>query len=282
MSRWTRSTISPARPRPCITSSIRCRRPRPACIGAINMLGLAKRVKAQDPPGLDLRGLRRSDGASADRRLLGQRQPDRAARLLRRRQALRRDAVLRLSPPARLRIKVVRIFNTYGPRMHPNDGRVVSNFIVQALRGEDITLYGDGAADARLLLRRRSDRGHDAADGHRRRASPVRSTSATRTKFTVRELAEHVVRADRIAEPHRSQPLPQDDPRQRRPDITLARKLLGWAPTVAVGRRAQANDRLFRGTSGEKRIAGARVAANARMRRRSPPVLAAVDEAGLN
>jgi UDP-glucuronate decarboxylase len=102
--------------------------------GAINMLGLAKRLKAKDPAGLDQRGLRRPGGASADRGLLGQRQPDRAARLLRRGQALRRDAVLRLPPPARLRIKVARIFNTYGPRMHPNDGRVVSNFIVQALR----------------------------------------------------------------------------------------------------------------------------------------------------
>ena len=113
-------------------------------IGAINMLGLAKRVGAQDPASLHQRGLRRPERSSADRGLLGQCQSDRAARLLRRRQALRRDSVLRLSPAARTHIKVARIFNTYGPRMHPNDGRVVSNFIVQALQGEAITIYGDG------------------------------------------------------------------------------------------------------------------------------------------
>ena len=105
--------------------------------GAINMLGLAKRVKRANLPGFDFGSLRRPGDPPADRGLLGQRQPDRAALLLRRRQALRRDAVLRLSAAARLEIKVVRIFNTYGPRMHPNDGRVVSNFIVQALKGED-------------------------------------------------------------------------------------------------------------------------------------------------
>jgi UDP-glucuronate decarboxylase len=116
--------------------------------GAINMLGLAKRTQGQDPAGLDQRGLRRPGRPPADRGLLGQRQPDRPALLLRRGQALRRDAVLRLSPPARLRIKVARIFNTYGPRMHPNDGRVVSNFIVQALRGQPITIYGDGSRPA--------------------------------------------------------------------------------------------------------------------------------------
>ena len=111
--------------------------------GAINMLGLAKRPARRSfrPRHPRSTATRR---ASADRGLLGQREPGRASVLLRRGQALRRDAVLRLSPPACLRIKVARIFNTYGPRMHPNDGRVVSNFIVQALRGEPITIYGDG------------------------------------------------------------------------------------------------------------------------------------------
>ena len=80
-----------------------------------------------------------------------------------------------------LRIKVARIFNTYGPRMHPNDGRVVSNFIVQALLGRDITIYGDGQPDPLVLLRRRPDRRPDPADGHRTTASPARSTSAIRS-----------------------------------------------------------------------------------------------------
>ena len=131
--------------------------------------------KAQDPAGLDQRGLRRPRGASAARELLGQRQPDRSARLLRRGQALRRDAVLRLPPPARAcNIRVVRIFNTYGPRMHPNDGRVVSNFIVQALRGEDITDLRRRRADALVLLRRRPDRRHRAHDGRDRTTSSAR------------------------------------------------------------------------------------------------------------
>ena len=148
--------------------------------GAINMLGLAKRCTAQDPAGLDQRSLRRPRCASADGRLLGQRESDRAARLLRRRQALRRDAVHRLSPQHGCRIKVARIFNTYGPRMHPDDGRVVSNFIRQALRGEADHDLRRRRADAIVLLCRRSDRRHDRADGHAETTSPVRSTSATR------------------------------------------------------------------------------------------------------
>ncbi len=107
--------------------------------------GPGQAAQGEDPPGLHERGLRRSDREPPDRGLLGQRQSDRAAQLLRRGQALRGDPVLRLLPAARLRIKVVRIFNTYGPGMHPNDGRVVSTFIVQALRNQDITVFGDGS-----------------------------------------------------------------------------------------------------------------------------------------
>ena len=119
MSRSTRSTTSPAQPRPIHYQFDPVQTTKTSVHGAINMLGLAKRLKAQDPPGLDQRGLRRPRRASADRGLLGQRQPDRPALLLRRGQALRRDPVLRLPPPARAAIKVARIFNTYGPRMHP-------------------------------------------------------------------------------------------------------------------------------------------------------------------
>ena len=97
------------------------------------------------PPGLDQRGLRRPAGAPPTRVLLGQRQPDRPAELLRRGQAVRRGAS-RWRTTARhgVDIRIVRIFNTYGPRMRPDDGRVVTNFIVQALRGEPLTVYGDG------------------------------------------------------------------------------------------------------------------------------------------
>jgi UDP-glucuronate decarboxylase len=133
----------------------------------------------------------------------------------------------------RVRIKVARIFNTYGPRMHPNDGRVVSNFIVQALRGEDITLYGDGSQTRAFCFV------DDLVGGLMR-------LMATDDGFTgpvnignpheipVRELAERVIRltGSRSAIIHR--PLPQDDPMQRCPDITLARSILGWEPAVAL------------------------------------------------
>ncbi len=137
--------------------------------GAINMLGLAKRVKAKILQASTSRGLRRSRGASAGGGLLGARQPDRAALVLRRGQALRRDAVLRLPPPARAAHQGARIFNTYGPRMHPNDGRVVSNFIVQALKGEPITIYGDGSQTRSFCYVDDLVEGLMRADGHRRR-----------------------------------------------------------------------------------------------------------------
>lgn len=132
-----------------------------------------------------------------------------------------------------LNIKVVRIFNTYGPRMHPNDGRVVSNFIVQALRGEDITIYGDGAQTRSFCYV------DDLIEGFlRMMASPTEVTGPINmgnpAEFTIRELAEMVLRMvggnSRLVQ----QPLPQDDPRQRQPDITLARHHLAWAPQVRL------------------------------------------------
>jgi UDP-glucuronate decarboxylase len=132
-----------------------------------------------------------------------------------------------------LRIKVARIFNTYGPRMHPNDGRVVSNFIVQALRNEPITLYGDGRQTRSFcyvtdlidgLVRLMGT--EDAVTGPMNLGNPV--------EFTIGELARRVIEltGSRSAIEHR--PLPTNDPRQRRPDISLAREALGWQPTVAL------------------------------------------------
>ncbi|MBX3715052.1 MAG: SDR family oxidoreductase [Burkholderiales bacterium] len=132
-----------------------------------------------------------------------------------------------------LRIKVARIFNTYGPRMHPNDGRVVSNFIVQALRNEPITLYGDGRQTRSFcfvtdlidgLVRLMGTA--DAVTGPMNLGNPV--------EFTIGELAQRVIEltGSRSAIEHR--PLPTNDPRQRRPDISLAREALGWQPTVAL------------------------------------------------
>jgi UDP-glucuronate decarboxylase len=132
-----------------------------------------------------------------------------------------------------LRIKVVRIFNTYGPRMHPDDGRVVSNFVVQALRGEDITIYGDGAqtrsfcyaTDTVEGLLRMMESG-DALPGPVNIGNPV--------EFTIRQLAEEVIDLTGARSQIIRKPLPLDDPRQRQPDISKARAALGWEPTVQL------------------------------------------------
>jgi len=130
-------------------------------------------------------------------------------------------------------IKVARIFNTYGPRMHPNDGRVVSNFIVQSLRGEDITLYGDGGQTRAFCYV------DDLIDGLMRLMATGPDVTGPINignphEIPVRELAERVIRLTGSASKIVHRPLPQDDPMQRCPDITLARAVLGWAPTVAL------------------------------------------------
>jgi len=132
-----------------------------------------------------------------------------------------------------LRIKVARIFNTYGPRMHPHDGRVVSNFIMQALQGQDITIFGDGKqtrsfcycddlveAFIRLMAT------DDSVTGPINTGNPG--------EFTMIELAEAVIELTGSASRLTFRPLPQDDPKQRQPDITRAREILGWEPQVAL------------------------------------------------
>ena len=130
-------------------------------------------------------------------------------------------------------IKVARIFNTYGPRMHPNDGRVVSNFIVQALKGEDITIYGDGSQTRSFCYV------SDLVDGLvRLMASPPETTGPINLgnpgEFSMLELAERVLSLVGSASRIVYRPLPADDPRQRQPDIAIAKRDLGWAPTVAL------------------------------------------------
>ena len=132
-----------------------------------------------------------------------------------------------------LEIKVARIFNTYGPRMHPSDGRVVSNFIVQALKGEPITLYGDGSQTRSFCYV------DDLIDGLiRLMESPADFTGPVNignpVEFTMRELAELVLSETKSSSSIVCRPLPQDDPRQRQPDITLAKTRLGWAPKVQL------------------------------------------------
>jgi UDP-glucuronate decarboxylase len=133
----------------------------------------------------------------------------------------------------RLRIKVMRIFNTYGPRMHPNDGRVVSNFIVQALKGKPITIYGEGSqtrsfcyVDDLIEGMIRLMQSADEVTGPINIGNPG--------EFTIRELAEKVLAITGSKSELVHRPLPENDPMQRQPDITKARELLGWAPTVRL------------------------------------------------
>ena len=133
----------------------------------------------------------------------------------------------------RLDIKVARIFNTYGPRMHPNDGRVVSNFIMQALRNEPITVYGNGQQTRSFCyvddLIDAFIRFMDTPEGF---PGPVNLGNPN--EFTIRELAEKVIELTGSRSQIVAKPLPSDDPTQRQPDISLARERLGWAPKVQL------------------------------------------------
>jgi UDP-glucuronate decarboxylase len=202
-------------------------------IGAINMLGLAKRVKAKvfqastseiygdpevHPQKEDYRGNVSTLGPRAcyDE---GKRCAETLFFDYRRQHALP--------------IKVVRIFNTYGPRMHPNDGRVISNFIVQALRGEDITLYGEGAQTRAFCYV------DDLINGFvRMMATPDNITGPVNLgnpeELPIRALAERIIKLTGSRSKLVFRPLPQDDPMQRCPDISLAKSLLDWQPSVPL------------------------------------------------
>ncbi len=130
-------------------------------------------------------------------------------------------------------IKVARIFNTYGPRMHPNDGRVVSNFIMQALRGEDITLYGDGEQTRSFCYV------DDLVDGLVRLMNTDPDVTGPINlgnpgEFTIKQLAKAIIDLTGAKSKLTHKPLPQDDPRQRQPDISLAKSVLEWQPSVVL------------------------------------------------
>jgi UDP-glucuronate decarboxylase len=145
----------------------------------------------------------------------------------------------------RLPIKVVRIFNTYGPRMHPNDGRVVSNFIVAALKGEPLTIYGDGRQTRSFCYV------DDLIDGLiAMMNSPEDFTGPVNLgnpgEFTIAELAQQVLALTGSSSPIEYRPLPENDPKQRQPDITLARERLGWEPKVPLEEGLQRTIAYFR------------------------------------
>ena len=142
-------------------------------------------------------------------------------------------------------VKIVRIFNTYGPRMAVHDGRVVSNFIVQALKGEEITVYGDGSQTRSFCYV------DDLVEGLiRMMNSPEGFTGpvniGTPREFTILQLAETLIRMTGSASPIIFRPLPQDDPIQRRPDITLAREKLGWEPRIPLSEGLEKTIAYFR------------------------------------
>jgi UDP-glucuronate decarboxylase len=145
----------------------------------------------------------------------------------------------------KLRIKVARIFNTYGPRMHPNDGRVVSNFIMQALRNKPITIYGDGSQSRSFCYV------NDLVDGLIRLmetedqvTGPVNLGNPV--EFTMGELADKVVSMTATRSKIEYRPLPADDPKQRQPDITRAQALLGWTPKIALNEGLEETIAYFR------------------------------------
>ena len=209
-------------------------------MGMINMLGLAKRVKARILQASTSEVYGDPLDPSADRRLLRQRESDRPAQLLRRRQARRRNADDGLHRQNGVDTRIVRIFNTYGERMLENDGRVVSNFIVQALRGEELTIYGDGTQTRSFCYV------SDLVDGIIRLMNaeaddihmPVNIGNPG--EFTMNELAERGRQMRPASEIKiKYLPLPQDDPKQRQPNIERAKKLLGLGADGSAGRRLE-------------------------------------------
>jgi dTDP-glucose 4,6-dehydratase len=147
--------------------------------------------------------------------------------------------------------RIVRIFNTYGPRMRPRDGRVVSNFIVQALNGEDLTIYGDG------LQTRSFCYVEDEVEGIYRlfmNGDSQPTNIGNPVEFTVRQLAELVVELTGTKASIISEPLPQDDPKVRKPDITRARTMLGWEPKVPLREGLVRTIEYFRGLLGTERM----------------------------
>jgi UDP-glucuronate decarboxylase len=226
-------TTSRARRVPFTTSLTRYKRQKPACTGAINVLGLAKRTKARvlqastsevygdpevHPQTEDYWGRVNPIGTRACYD-----EGKRAA------ETLFFDYYRQHSVP----IKVVRIFNTYGPRMLPNDGRVVSNFIVQALSGKDITIYGDGSQTRSFCYVDDLLRGMMAMMTSREDfTGPVNIGNPN--EFTIKQLAEKVIAMTGSSSKLVYRELPQDDPRVRRPDISLAKKELDWEPSVQL------------------------------------------------
>lgn len=201
--------------------------------GAINMLGLAKRVKAKILQASTSEVYGDPEVHPQNERYWGRVNPIGVRACYDEGKRCAETLFFDYWRQHKLRIKVIRIFNTYGPRMHPNDGRVVSNFIVKALQGEPITVYGDGRQTRSFCYV------DDLIDGVVRMMTtddaftgPVNLGNPT--EFSILELAEKVLELTGSRSAVSFLPLPSDDPTQRKPDIDLARAKLGWEPRVAL------------------------------------------------
>jgi UDP-glucuronate decarboxylase len=201
--------------------------------GAINMLGLAKRVKAKILQASTSEVYGDPEMHPQREEYWGRVNPIGARSCYDEGKRCAETLFFDYHRQHNLQIKVARIFNTYGPRMHPNDGRVVSNFIVQALRGENITIYGDGSQTRSFCyvddLIEAMTRLMATEDGF---TGPVNIGNPG--EFTILELAEQVIKLTRSKSQLAFRPLPGDDPRQRQPDIELARARLGWQPKIPL------------------------------------------------
>ncbi len=202
-------------------------------MGAINMLGLAKRIKAKILQASTSEVYGDPDVHPQPETYWGHVNPIGTRACYDEGKRAAETLFVNYHKQNNVRIKIVRIFNTYGPRMHPNDGRVVSNFIVQALRDEDITIYGDGTQTRSFqyvddliegMIRMMNTR--EDFTGPVNLGNPV--------EFTIRELADKVIHLTNSRSKIVWMPLPPDDPTQRQPDIRLAKKELDWEPKIPL------------------------------------------------
>jgi UDP-glucuronate decarboxylase len=202
-------------------------------MGAINMLGLAKRIKAKILQASTSEVYGDPDVHPQPETYWGHVNPIGPRACYDEGKRAAETLFINYHKQNNVRIKIIRIFNTYGPRMHPNDGRVVSNFIVQALKGEDITIYGDGTQTRSFqyvddliegMIRMMNTR--EDFTGPVNLGNPM--------EFTIRELAEKIIHLTNSRSKIVRMPLPPDDPTQRQPDIQVAKKELDWEPKIPL------------------------------------------------
>jgi len=202
-------------------------------LGAINMLGLAKRIKARILQASTSEVYGDPEVHPQVESYWGHVNPIGIRSCYDEGKRIAETLFINYHQQNNVRIKIMRIFNTYGPRMHPNDGRVVSNFIVQALQGKDITLYGDGSQSRSFCYV------DDLIDGMIRLMNSRESFTGpvnigNPNEFTIRELAMKIIQLTGSTSKLVYMPLPADDPTQRKPDITLAKKELQWEPKIML------------------------------------------------